>query len=202
MVIRTAPPKPVGRPSKFPQIDLVKLEEIARNGYTVAQMADHFKISKRAFNGYRKYPEFREALRRSRAFADQEVEQALFRRAMGYSHPCDVVVYGDQARVVTLMKHQPPSIGAARLWLSNRQPDKWSGRPADELPVEQNPDVDLSRLPEKDREVILEANRLLKEYESRGELIFLPPEEESGRNITTSNRHLRYKKRKGRRSVK
>jgi hypothetical protein len=187
--------KPGGRPSKYPQIDLVKLEEIARNGYTVAQMADHFKVDRKTFNRYRKYPAFRDVLRRSRAFADQEVEQALFRRAMGYSHPCDVVVYGSEARVLTVVKHQPPSVSAARLWLSNRKPDKWANIPPEPLPPPEKPkpDVDLSLLPEKDQDVILEAQRLLEEYGDRKQLIFVPAEESEKMQVRKS-RGLRYKK--------
>ncbi len=188
-----SPPRshPGGRPSRYPQIDLLKLEEIARNGYTVAQMADYFKIGKSTFNHYRRFPEFRDVLNRSRAFADQEVERALYRRAIGYSHPCDVVVYGEQARVVTLMKHEPPSVGAARLWLSNRQPDRWAVKAPDLMPpcAETKPDVDLSRLTGKDQDIILEAQRLLQEYDDRKELIFVPADDSGKKKRRKKHRH-------------
>ena len=72
------------------------------------------------------HKEFSEALRNGKPIADACVATALYRRAVGYSHPEDKVFqYKGKPIVVPTTKHYPPDIQAASLWLRNRQPERW-----------------------------------------------------------------------------
>src|SRR5690606_12689348 len=73
-----------------------------------------------------KHPEFLESLTRGKAQADARVAEALFHRAIGYSHP-DVHVSNFQGQVTLtpLTKHYPPDTTAAIFWLKNRSRENW-----------------------------------------------------------------------------
>ena len=62
----------------------------------------------------REHPEFSRLLEECRSILDDQVEQALFRRATGYD--------------VDDGKHVPPDVKAAVFWLKNRRPRRWRER--------------------------------------------------------------------------
>ena len=113
-------------------------------------------ISRTTFYAWMKaYPVISDAIKEGKAPVDVQVEDALLKRAKGYSYKETYVEYGlseterdengapkkiiKNVRVVE--KEVPPDVGAAALWLKNRRPDKWRdrrGEPgafADERPV-------------------------------------------------------------------
>jgi hypothetical protein len=52
----------------------------------------------------------------------------LFDRAAGYDYDTVKVFHGDDAKPVVsdyFIEHIPPDIGAIKLWLLNRRPDRW-----------------------------------------------------------------------------
>jgi len=72
------------------------------------------------------YPEFCESLKAGKDVADSKVAQALYNRALGYSHPeVDIKVIDGHIVQTQLTKHYPPDTGAAMAWLKNRQPKTW-----------------------------------------------------------------------------
>lgn len=88
------------------------------------------------------YPDISDAIKKGKAPVDTEVENALLKRAKGYSYvetttEFDVVDTGKVDEdgkpiiehkiksVKTVKKEMPPDVGAAALWLKNRKPDKW-----------------------------------------------------------------------------
>lgn len=72
-------------------------------------------------------PSFSEAVLRVRARADDQVENALHKRAVGYDHEVveerldkDGCIHPTRKEI-----HVVPDQGAAMNWLKNRRPDKW-----------------------------------------------------------------------------
>ena len=74
----------------------------------------------------KKYPEFSESIQRGKAPADAKVAQALYKRAIGYSHDA-VKIFSFEGATFEhkYIEHYPPDYNSMRLWLSNRQPTRW-----------------------------------------------------------------------------
>ena len=99
----------------YPQRELVKSRLEA--GDSLASVAG--KLGVNASTLYRcikRYPEFarlvEESIRGKRDEDDNAVENALFRRAVGFEQPDG--------------KFVPPDVRAAVFWLKNRRPQEWS----------------------------------------------------------------------------
>lgn len=117
------------------------LKSWARSGLSDEQIAKNMGISRSTLNEWRKkYPDISEALKKGKEVADYEVENALFKRATGYTETlkktfkCKVVEYdelGKKKKEEEILKegfdevHFPPDTGAAIFWLTNRKPEDW-----------------------------------------------------------------------------
>lgn len=78
---------------------------------------------------YDRDPEFREAVRLIRGLHVRDVELALYRRAVGYEvEEVTVTEDGEKKTVKTTRKHVPADVAAAKMWLVNRDPDRWSDK--------------------------------------------------------------------------
>lgn len=112
--------------------NLELLECWARDGYTLADIADRIGINRATLDYWRKtYPEIALALKKGREIIDYKVENALLKSALGYK--------AKEVKVTTLMrlgkviettkevthKEQAPNVSAINMWLCNRLPDKW-----------------------------------------------------------------------------
>lgn len=79
------------------------------------------------------YPELNAALESGRSLADADVVEALYRRAIGFSHPHTKLFVNRGTRADpcfeivehTMIEHYPPDTGACEFWLTNRQPEHW-----------------------------------------------------------------------------
>lgn len=97
---------------------------IAMQGATDDEIAERFGVDKDLFQKWKKaYPSFAKSIKDGRADPDIEVTQSLFKRAVGYEFKEDGLTR--TGRVTPLRKHLPGDVGAIRLWLTNRQADKW-----------------------------------------------------------------------------
>lgn len=126
-----------GRPSKYETHVLPRMVEIegwARDGLIDEQIAKNLGVALSTFMTYKKkYPELSDALKRNKEVADREVENALFKRAVGYKYEeitrelkkdpdtdeLSLVV----TKVVT--KEVVPDVTAQIFWLKNRKPKEW-----------------------------------------------------------------------------
>lgn len=117
----------------------------ARSGLTDEQIAHNMNIAVSTLYEWKKrYLEISEALKSNKQIADIAVENALYKRALGYSYTETTKEDGIVTKEVT--KEVVPDVGAICFWLKNRQPDKWrdkhevqhSGR------IESNPFAQLS----------------------------------------------------------
>ncbi|MCM3041702.1 transposase [Paenibacillus motobuensis] len=117
---------------------LLLVEAWARDGFTEEQTAAKLGVAYSTFRTYKdKYPALLAALKRGQEVADVEVENALFKRAVGYRYDevtreADKVLDQDTGQLVTVMvetkrvtKEVQPETAAAIFWLKNRRPGKW-----------------------------------------------------------------------------
>ena len=109
---------------------LTLLQGWARDGLTDEQIAHNMGISaKTLYEWKNKYSKICEALKKGKDVADYEVENALFKRAVGFQYDEITQESGVETKRVTKMV--APDTGAAAMWLKNRRPDKWRDHPMD-----------------------------------------------------------------------
>lgn len=107
--------------------NLMLLEAWARNGLTDEQIAENMGIScSTLYDWKNKYSDISESLKRGKEVVDVLVENALFKRALGYEYKEVTKEDGVTTKVVT--KHMPPDTTAQIFWLKNRRPDLWRDR--------------------------------------------------------------------------
>ncbi len=71
--------------------------------------------------------DFNRAVKLGREEADSKVAEKLFKRATGYTvKDHHISVYRGKVIVTPYDKEYPPETDAAKFWLKNRQPEKWS----------------------------------------------------------------------------
>lgn len=116
---------------------LILLQGWRRDGLRYDQIANNMGITEGTLYAWiDKYPDIKEALKKGEEVMVYEVENALYKSAIGY----DVTetdqtetVYQDGTRVITKharKRHVPPSVGAICFILKNRRSDKWQDKPA------------------------------------------------------------------------
>ena len=121
---------------------LLLLEAWARDGLTDEQIAKNMGISRSTLNEWKKkFPDISDTLKRGKEVVDVEVENALLKRALGYS-TTEVTreralnpETGKVELVVTkaVTKEVPPDTTAQIFWLKNRRPDLWRDKQNVEL---------------------------------------------------------------------
>lgn len=110
-------------PETFP----IRAADKMAEGYTRKQLAAYFGIALSTLYEWMKaHAEFADAIKRSAAFIDQQVENSLLKRARGFEYD-EVEVSGDvnKKRVKKVRKLIPPDVTACIFWLKNRQPARW-----------------------------------------------------------------------------
>jgi len=120
-----------GRKSKYdthvkPYLD--RIPKWRRNGMTEAQIAKKLGIAMSSFSLYKlKHSEFSETLKNSKEELIENLEDSLFRRAMGYSYEeTKIEKESDgRAKITKTTKELPPDVGALIFALKNLAPGKW-----------------------------------------------------------------------------
>lgn len=128
---------------------LLRLEAWARNGLTDEQIAANIGCACcTLYDWKKKYPEIAEALKKGKEVVDIQVENALLKRALGYTYDEVTMEYGIETKRVT--KQVVPDTTAQIFWLKNRKPEVWRDKRdvGVEAPVEaaQKLDAVLSQL--------------------------------------------------------
>lgn len=107
---------------------LKQVEAWSRDGLVQQQIADNLGISIDTLILYKKqYSEFSEALKRGKEVIDIEVENALYKRAIGYTYEEvkeEEMPDGRIRRTVTT-KEVAGDTTAQIFWLKNRKPAEW-----------------------------------------------------------------------------
>lgn len=103
---------------------LLKVEGWARDGLTDEQIAKNMGIAVKTLYEWKiKYSEFSNALKRGKEVVDILVENALLKRALGYSY--DEVTYEMGIETKRVTKQVAPDTTAQIFWLKNRRPKSW-----------------------------------------------------------------------------
>lgn len=108
---------------KFPGV----ARELCLGGCTDVELSKAFDVAVSTLYDWKlAHPEFAEAIKQGKAHADDRVEESLFARATGYSHPdMHIGVWQGAAVVTPITKHYPPDSTAMIFWLKNRRPKDW-----------------------------------------------------------------------------
>lgn len=106
----------------------------ARQGLTDEQIAHNMDIAYSTFRVWKeKYPAIPAALKRNKEIVDFEVENALLKRALGYSY---TEVMNEKSTDGTkrreTVKFVPPDTTAQIFWLKNRMKTKWRDKPVED----------------------------------------------------------------------
>lgn len=124
---------------------LLKLEDWARTGLTDEQIAKNIGISKETFYKWKqKYTDFSDSLKKGKDIVDIQVENALLKRALGYTTTETKIKkeYGEITEEITITKEIPPDPTSAIFWLKNRRAEQWREKREVEHSTNQNTEVD------------------------------------------------------------
>ena len=107
---------------------LILLEGWAREGLLDGQIAKNMGISEATYYLYKKnHPEIKEALRKGKEVVDFEVENALYKRAIGYTIRITEEKLDKEGCVHNCERdlHIPGDVTAQIFWLKNRKRMQW-----------------------------------------------------------------------------
>lgn len=112
---------------------LIRIEGWKRDGLSDEQIAHNMNISYSTLRAWRdRYPAVSAALKKGKEVMIYEVENALYRRAMGFETEETTTEVRKDAKGNTIEKHVKrvkkiiaPDTGAAIFLLKNLRPDKW-----------------------------------------------------------------------------
>ena len=116
-----------GQPTAYKKEYAELARKFALLGANDERLAFMFEVSIATISNWKNdHPEFLEALKEGKEYADANVANSLYHRALGYEHPEDDIRAVNGEIVITkTIKRYPPDTGAATLWLKNRQPTIW-----------------------------------------------------------------------------
>lgn len=118
---------------------LILLEGWARDGLTDEQIAHNMGIHVATLYKYKnEHNEINEALIKGKEVVDRMVENALLKRALGYSYEeTRVEIMPDGTKKgVQITKTVVPDVKAQEFWLRNRKPDTWRAKPIEVMTEE------------------------------------------------------------------
>lgn len=110
--------------------NLLRLSAWARDGLTDAQIANNIGIAPKTLWEWKKeYSSISKALKKGKEVVDIEVENALYKNAVGYEYEEDVMT---KEGIVRMKKYSKPDTVSQIYWLKNRKPKNWRDKPIDE----------------------------------------------------------------------
>lgn len=103
---------------------LLKVEGWARDGLTDEQIAKNMGITAKTLYVWKnKYGEICKSLKMGKEVVDRQVENALLKRALGYSY--NEITYEGGIETKRVVKEVVPDTTAQIFWLKNRKPEDW-----------------------------------------------------------------------------
>lgn len=117
----------VGRPPDYCAEICEEVYTLAESGMNDREICRATGLPLSTFYRWKlEHPAFRDALTRGKAHIDERVERSLLERATGYVYESEKIFHADGLITrAQVLEHVPADVGAATLWLKNRQPDKW-----------------------------------------------------------------------------
>ena len=125
-----------------PYLELI--EGWTREGLVMSQIAEKLGISKTTLYKYmQEHSELSERLKKGREVSDAQVENELFKKAVGFTRiekkPFKVKkVDYEEVVMVDQEVYYPPELGAQVFWLKNRKPDKWREKVENKIETEED----------------------------------------------------------------
>lgn len=111
---------------------LLKIEGWARDGLTDEQIAKNMGITAKTLYAWKnKYGEICKSLKRGKEVVDRQVENALLKRALGYTY--EEITYEGGVETKRVVKEVVPDTTAQIFWLKNRKREAWADRQNIEL---------------------------------------------------------------------
>lgn len=111
---------------------LLKIEGWARDGLTDEQIAVNIGIGYSTLQTWKsKYQDIQDTLKRGKEVIDRQVENALLKRALGYSYT--EITYEGGIETKRVVKEVVPDTTAQIFWLKNRKREAWADRQNIEL---------------------------------------------------------------------
>lgn len=142
-----------GRPSSYKEEYNEQAYDMCMLGYTDEALGKYFGVSEVTINSWKnKHPNFLKALKEGKELADAKVAKSLFKRAIGYSYKeirfekvvkdsnSDEDIELELYKKVVTIKEVAPDVIAQKVWLFNRQKERWSSdQPKEKPPVDDKP---------------------------------------------------------------
>lgn len=157
--------KKVGRKPLWDELEIEKklpqIEAWYKEGAIDKDVAKFLGVSHNVFYKWkREFQEFSDTLKRGKSLPDTKVENALYQRAIGYSHP-DIHLSVWQGKVIEteFIKHYPPDPTSMIFWLKNRKPEEWRDKQDIDLNIRKRVEEELADM--KDDEVIEAARQVV-----------------------------------------
>lgn len=119
-----------GAPTLYKEAYNEQARKLCLLGYTDKELADFFGVAESTIHLWKlEHPLFSESINKGKDVADGEVAQALYHRALGYSHAeDDIKAINGEIVITKTTKHYPPDTAAAFIWLKNRRSKKWKDK--------------------------------------------------------------------------
>lgn len=127
----------MGRPTKYnPDVHLAITAQAYANGATDVEVSRILGVSIATVYVWKNtHPDFLEASRVGRRYADHRVERAVYEAALGFEMVTEKTVHSLDSKTKelkeehhTTFKKIPPDFRAAQFWLTNRDPDNWRAK--------------------------------------------------------------------------
>ena len=106
---------------------LKQIKVLIEAGHTDAFVAKFLKVNVGTFRAFiKRYPDLESKVKEWKDAADDNVEKALYDKAIGYSMP-ETKVFCYEGSIVEheTTKHFPPDYSSGSLWLRNRRREDW-----------------------------------------------------------------------------
>jgi hypothetical protein len=116
-----------GRPTAYKPENAEIARQSCMMGATNDTLAQRFEVCRRTIDSWiATIPEFSDAVRRGREFANETVVSALFARATGMEQRMTkVFCHRGEPVTADYTVHLPPDVRACIFWLRNRRPEQW-----------------------------------------------------------------------------
>ncbi len=119
-----------GRPDEYQPRYAGIARGMCRLGASDLDLAREFDVNTSTIWYWRsKHEDFSNALLEGKEAFDDRIERSLAMKAAGYTVHVEKV-YCSEGQIVRAqtVEHYPPDVGAIKLWLGNRRPDKWKDK--------------------------------------------------------------------------
>ena len=148
---------------KYSDTKLSLIDAWAREGLSDAQIATNLDVNVTTFNYWKRTrPELALLLEKAREPIIREVENALYKRAIGYKFTEVNVERSRRKKIIKkTLKEVPPDVKAIIFYLTNRVPSKWKFSSKIETGPITDPEgeMDLSKLSDEKLALLEEAIR-------------------------------------------